>query len=448
LYIKTSMVFELDKQTIKDLDIFGDGKSAPSVFSLFNYTKTEGGRNCLEKIMEVPLADISELNERKDAISYLMSISFDLKINASQFDFIDYYFRLNIEPLKNNLADALFNRVSNFFKPDNNYYLIQSGIEQLRFLFLHLRGHVEILDRKEIPSGLRGIVLTIRKFIEQGDFVDLFINSNKVSFISLNKLDNAFRDRHRKEADDFLSAIYLLDALTSVGKAAREKNLIFPEYVKSNEPLISLRKLYHPLLGNAVPYDFELSGPANLCFLTGPNMAGKSTFLKSVSLAVYISHLGFPIPAEKMTTSVYRGIITTINLSDNLSKGYSHFYSEVKRVKETALKLRETNHMFVVFDEMFRGTNVKDAFDATLLIIQSFVKIKKSTFLVSTHITEVAEKLRDNGDIEFKYFDSKLVGETPEYTYLLKDGVSHERLGMYIVKKEKIPEILNSIEDD
>ncbi|HNW57938.1 MAG TPA: hypothetical protein PKM69_09205 [Bacteroidales bacterium] len=442
------MTFELDKQTISDLDIFGDGKSSLSVFNLFDYTKTEGGRNCLEKLMENPLAEISELNERKEAISFLMSDGLDLKINSSQLDFIDYYFRLSIEPLKDNIIDALFQRISDLVKPGNDYYLIQSGIEQLRLLFLHLRDLTAKLDRKDLPSELNAIVLALRGFIEKDDFSDLYIMGNKISVISLNRLDYAFRHTHRNEADDFLKALYLLDAFVSVGTAAREKSLVFPEYVDSPVPFIALKKLYHPLVGNAVPYDFELREMNNLCFLTGPNMAGKSTFLKSVSLAVYISHLGFPVPAAKMTTSVYEGIITTINLSDNLSKGYSHFYSEVKRVKETALKLRERSRLFVVFDELFRGTNVKDAFDVTLLIIQSFVRIKKSTFLISTHITEVAEKLRDFSGIEFKYFDSKLVGEIPEYEYLLKDGVSHERLGLYIVKKEKIIEILNSISNN
>ncbi len=442
------MTFELDKQTISDLDIFGDGKSSLSVFNLFDYTKTEGGRNCLEKLMENPLAEISELNERKEAISFLMSDGLDLKINSSQLDFIDYYFRLSIEPLKDNIIDALFQRISDLVKPGNDYYLIQSGIEQLRLLFLHLRDLTAKLDRKDLPSELNAIVLALRGFIEKDDFSDLYIMGNKISVISLNRLDYAFRHTHRNEADDFLKALYLLDAFVSVGTAAREKSLVFPEYVDSPVPFIALKKLYHPLVESAVPYDFELREMNNLCFLTGPNMAGKSTFLKSVSLAVYISHLGFPVPAAKMTTSVYEGIITTINLSDNLSKGYSHFYSEVKRVKETALKLRERSRLFVVFDELFRGTNVKDAFDVTLLIIQSFVRIKKSTFLISTHITEVAEKLRDFSGIEFKYFDSKLVGEIPEYEYLLKDGVSHERLGLYIVKKEKIIEILNSISNN
>jgi DNA mismatch repair ATPase MutS len=256
------------------------------------------------------------------------------------------------------------------------------------------------------------------------------------------------RNRYKNEFNSFIQTIYLLDAYISVSKVANEKCLTFTDYIDNTTPTISIKKLYHPLLTNAVPYDVEITKSNNLCFLTGPNMAGKSTFLKSLGVAMYISHLGFPVPAEKMSTTIYNGIITTINLSDSMNRGYSHFYSEVRRVKEVAMNLKEKNRLLVIFDELFRGTNVKDAFDASLLIIESFAKINKSTFFVSTHITEVAEKLTEFTNIDFKYFDSELVDDLPVYKYELKDGVSHERLGMHILKNEKIIEILNSIAEN
>jgi len=184
-----------------------------------------------------------------------------------------------------------------------------------------------------------------------------------------------------------------------------------------------------------------------MSFVTGPNMAGKSTFLKSLGLSIYLSHLGFPVPATQMKTTVYNGIISTINLSDNMNRGYSHFYSEVKRIKETALKIKEKGNIFVIFDELFRGTNVKDAYDASLIIIKSFSKITSSTFYISTHITEVASEIETIKNIQFMYFNSELVDNQPIYNYKLLVGVSHERLGMLIVKNENIIEILNSISD-
>lgn len=174
-------------------------------------------------------------------------------------------------------------------------------------------------------------------------------------------------------------------------------------------------------------------------------MAGKSTFLKAVGLTIYLAHLGFPVPAKRMTTTIYNGIVTTINLSDDRNLGYSHFYSEVNRIKETLLKIKNKKRLFVIFDELFRGTNVKDAFDGSLLIIKSFANIPESTFFISTHITEVAEKVRDIDTIQFNFFDSKLVANKPVYNYKLEKGISHERMGMYILKSERIIELLDSM---
>lgn len=441
------MRFELDRQTIDDLEIFGDGKSGHSIFDFYNQTKTRGGKDHLLALMENPLTDIQELSERTELIKFIASIGFDLKINSGQFDFIDHYFRLNIPPLRNNLFDAFYQNLSYQLNPTNDYYLVESGIQQLKFLFFHLKEKFADLKQHNIPARLNDLIKIIEETIENKDFADLYKEGDKIHFTSLNRLDHLLRKKNKNNTEDFLKSLYALDAYISIGKVSISRKLAFPEYCDSIRPNISISNLFHPLLSNPVPYDVDISESNNICFLTGANMAGKSTFLKSLGLAVYISHLGFPVPATRMKTSIYNGIITTINLSDNMNRGYSHFYSEVKRVKKTALKLKEKNRLFVIFDELFRGTNVKDAFDASLLIIESFARISKSTFCISTHITEVVERLKNHKNIEFKYFDSALKDGEPVYDYKLKNGVSHEKLGMHIVQNEKIVEILNSISD-
>ncbi len=438
------MKFELDKQTIKDLEIFGYGKSNDSIFSFYNRTKTIGGRDCLLKLMENPLIDLQQLKKRSGLIKFISSIDLDLKINSSQFDFIVTYIQLNIPSLKNNWIDAFFQNLSYRLKPKNNYYLIQTGIQQLIYLIKHIQELINSMDN-DMPEEFAQLISNLKGFINTRDFRAIETKGDKIGFKNINRFDYLFRKKYKHELIDFIKKIHLFDAYISIGKVAKEKCLAFADYIDSSTSNISIQKLYHPLLKNAVPYDVEISKSNNLCFLTGPNMAGKSTFLKSLGISIYISHLGFPVPAVKMRTSIYNGVITTINLSDNMNRGYSHFYSEVRRVKETAIKLKEKNRLFVIFDELFRGTNVKDAFDASLLIIKSFAKINKSTFFVSTHITEIAEELNKLTNIDYKYFDSELSDNKPVYKYELKDGVSHERLGMHIVKNEKIVDILDSI---
>ncbi len=120
--------------------------------------------------------------------------------------------------------------------------------------------------------------------------------------------------------------------------------------------------------------DVSLHREKNLVFLTGANMAGKSTFLRALSTALYVAHMGFPVAAEAMEFSVMDGIYTTVNLPDNLGIGASHFYAEVLRVKKVAAELSMGKSLFIVFDELFRGTNVKDAHEATVAVSLAFAE--------------------------------------------------------------------------
>jgi DNA mismatch repair ATPase MutS len=111
-------------------------------------------------------------------------------------------------------------------------------------------------------------------------------------------------------------------------------------------------------------------------------------------------------------------------------------------VKAVAEKINRTGNLVVIFDELFRGTNVKDAHDATLAIISAFAKVRGSVFLVSSHIMEVADRLRSVGNIRFGYFHTHIEGKMPVHSYRLREGVTEERYGMLIIENEKIIEII------
>jgi len=173
-------------------------------------------------------------------------------------------------------------------------------------------------------------------------------------------------------------------------------------------------------------------------------MAGKSTFLRSVSTAVYLAHMGFPIAAVSMEFSVMDGIYTTINLPDNLGIGASHFYAEVLRVKKVATELSRGKSLFIVFDELFRGTNVKDAHEATVAITSAFAGKATSMFIISSHIVEAGTALKKSGHIGFFYLPTRMNGHQPEYTYTLEQGITDDRHGMIIIRNEGILDTLKN----
>jgi DNA mismatch repair ATPase MutS len=154
--------------------------------------------------------------------------------------------------------------------------------------------------------------------------------------------------------------------------------------------------------------------------------------------------MGFPVAASSMEFSVMDGLYTTVNLPDNLGIGASHFYAEVMRVKKIATELHAGKALFVLFDELFRGTNVKDAEEATIAVTQGFSAHRNSLFIISSHIMEAGEALGNNNHMRFLYLPTRMNGHTPEYTYTLEEGITDDRHGMIIIRNEGILEILKN----
>jgi len=97
-----------------------------------------------------------------------------------------------------------------------------------------------------------------------------------------------------------------------------------------------------------------------------------------------------------------------------------------------------------MFDELFKGTNVKDAYDGTLAVTEAFAEYMDCLFVVSTHIIEVGEALRSRGNIRFRFLPTVMDGHRPRYTYTLQEGITEDRQGMMIIRNEGILEMIQS----
>jgi DNA mismatch repair ATPase MutS len=253
------------------------------------------------------------------------------------------------------------------------------------------------------------------------------------------------RFRFRTALQRLLRVLHYLDVYIAVGRVAGERGFVLPVALPRGRHSVDIEGVYHPQVKNAIPNDICITPEGNVIFLTGANMAGKSTFMKSLSIAIFLAHMGFPVAAAKMEFAVLDGIYTTINLPDDLEMGASHFYAEVLRVKKMAIGLRSGKNLFITFDELFRGTNVKDAYEATIAITKGFANKRNSLFVISTHIIEAGDVLKAAcPNVRFVYLPTRMNGHQPVYTYKLESGITDDRHGMVIINNERILETLEA----
>jgi hypothetical protein len=331
------MSFDIDKQTIRDLELFPEKKNDKSIFSVYKKTSTIGGRELLYDIFSSPVSDLDFLQNRKKEINFFVDNDCFIKLNSGQLDYIEYYLRNQRVPLRNNIIDAAYDRVRHKLKPDSDYRIISEGILHILRLLNNLNQFIADIKAFLVPSTLDKDLANIENFICSKSLKKALVQSDDLSFSQINNLDFFFRSGSKKEFRVIIEFIYKIDVLQTLSQLIKNDGFTLPEFSLEVNPVFEIYEAVHPFLPAPVSNSFTFSHDSNLCFITGPNMSGKSTFLKTVGVMIYLAHLGFPVPAKKFTTSIFDGLFTTINLSDNLNQGYSHFYSEVKRVREETL---------------------------------------------------------------------------------------------------------------
>jgi DNA mismatch repair ATPase MutS len=425
------MFLQTDDQTIEDLRLFAK-REQKGIYDIYNNAATRGGELLLEKMFRNPLSDQEAITERSDIIGSFAKMKTVFPFQPALLDSVEKYLSQEHE---------------------------------------HHDGQKSTLGEREIANGISSIIELLhglRAFLEQGDITRVsrlkresiamtnLLNDpglqpvfkerpgSKLSYAAMTAFDILFRVKARQQVMTALNFIYQLDVFIAVGTVAVNRKFTFPVARPKGSNLLKIEGVYHPELKSPVCNSLHMHAGKSVVFLTGANMAGKSTFLRSYSTAVYIAHMGFPVAAASMEFSVMDGVYTTINLPDNLGIGASHFYAEVLRVKKVATELGSGKSLFILFDELFRGTNVKDAHEGTVAITQAFAGKQTSMFIISSHIVEAGDELKQKKNIAFHYLPTRMNGTVPEYTYTLEQGITDDRHGMIIINNEGILETLKN----
>lgn len=437
------MHFTTDKQTIEDLNIFGKHGDG-SIYNLFNHTQTRGGAVLLEQLFHEPLSQPDSIRKRIGVIRFFAEAGLTFPCKPEWFDAIEQYLANTDERTKLSHEDGgLGRRIAGMITLNTEQAIIRKGVAAVLEMVHACRDFVSAMAAHGTPYA--GEWEAMQGLLGEGVFAGLLQQSprKKLAFEQEADFDEQLRFRHRSLIRRLLERIYYLDLYMTVARVAISRKLAFPTVLEREAHSIAIKGLYHPGLANPVSNSIHITPENNVVFLTGANMAGKSTFMKSLGIAMYLGHMGFPVAAAEMSFSVLDGLFTTINLADNLGMGASHFYAEVLRVKKVAEELNRGRNLLVIFDELFRGTNVKDAYEATIAITEAFAGKRESIFVISTHIIEAGEVLRERCDnIGFLFLPTRMEGTRPVYTYQLERGITDDRHGMVIIRNEGILDIL------
>jgi len=443
------MAFVTDQQTLEDLSIFGR-RGGGSVFAIFNRTMTRQGSAVLEDMLRHPLSEGAAIAQRSAIFQSFAGLETSFPFRSELFDVAEAYLSVTDERTRlSGDAQTLGSRMASMIAEDNEYKNIYKGVTALMEILQQLQTFVAGV----MPDAYREEKSAIESLLAEGELQPLLgeDSGSKLSYSRVAVYDTVMRFRHRGAARRLLQYVYRLDAYLAVGRVAVERGFVFPVVLSvevdgaGDRQRVLLEGVYHPEVKNAVANTVEITGSQPVIFLTGANMAGKSTFMKTLGISLFLAHAGFPVPARRMEFSVFDGIYTTINLPDNLGMGASHFYAEVLRVKKVAAALGQGRRLFVIFDELFRGTNVKDAYEATVALTSAFARRRDSFFVISTHIIEAGEVLTaDDAGIRPLYLPTRMEGNQPVYTYQLEEGITADRHGMIIINNEGIPEMLRA----
>lgn len=435
----------VDNTTLQDLSIFHHDEEQ-SVFHHLNFTHTNGGRELLRSILSSPLDSIDAIKDVQCIIRHLIAAEsqWPATITNGTFMVIERYYETQFQYYPNhpNITSSLVYKL--LYSPD--YSLTRYSIEHFIGLVKGMQDVLLLLQQSE--SRKLEVWRTRIEMLLNKPVVVRMLQTEGVKKLSPSVIltyANFVRNSFKSEILELIDIYSRLDAYLSIAVACKKYHFCFPEIQQTEHPVFTAKGLFHLQLGAPVAYDVILNKEENFLFLTGANMAGKSTFIKAVGVSVYLAHLGLGVPAQSMQLSLFDGLLSNIQVADNITKGESYFFNEVQRVKNTIEKISDGKKWMILIDELFKGTNVEDAMRCSTVVVEGLRKMPNTLFILSTHLYEIGADLKQYQNIQFRYFETNVTDDQLVFSYQLKHGISNDRLGYFILRKEGVVDMLEKL---
>jgi DNA mismatch repair protein MutS len=436
---------QVDKITLQDIGLFDNGENI-GLASHLNFCKTNGGKAYLDSYFHTPLGSLTLIEQRQSALkSFIENMEQvdAMKISNGTCLIIEKFFETSFKtiPYQISYTGAYWYQFWN--KAD--YSLLKYSVDHFVIFIQNLKGWVAVFEKINNNPVIEKLVSNISKLVANPKFATIDKHYKASEPQEVLNLAYFLIYHFKTHTRSLLDYFYDLDALYSLAKAHTNYQFEFPNWIEDTNPFLEVSEATHPLVHNAIGNDLILSTQKNFLFLTGANMAGKSTFIKTIGIVVYLSHIGIGAPAKKITLTVMDGLITNLNIADNVVKGESYFYNEVQRIKNTVLKINDGKKNCVLIDELFKGTNILDAMKCSTQVIEGLQKLRSSIFILSTHLYEISEGLTKYDNIQFSYFETSVKDKQLHFQYQLTPGISQDRIGYLILEREGVVDLLNAL---
>ncbi|HZW77035.1 MAG TPA: DNA mismatch repair protein MutS [Flavobacteriaceae bacterium] len=245
-------------------------------------------------------------------------------------------------------------------------------------------------------------------------------------------------EAYGEQVPKWFETIIFFDAYNSLGNFTfNHPNYVFPE-ITSNKTILDAKNAGHPLLDPAtmVSNDFKINSE-EFFIITGANMAGKSTFLRTVSLLIIMGNMGLPVCATRLNYSPIK-LITSMRTADSLTDDESYFFSELKRLKFIVERIKFDNY-FIILDEILKGTNSTDKALGSRKFVEKLVD-SNSTGIIATHDLSLCEIAEELPEVKNYYFDAQIIRDDLYFDYKFKEGICRNMNASFLLKKMKIVE--------
>jgi DNA mismatch repair ATPase MutS len=365
------------------------------------------------------------------ASAYLLT-GFDIFINAVGYIYVfNLLFMLGYaKRIKTEVTDT-----TEVYDIIHRYSLIIQQLEKEQFDSLKLRS----LQKNLVANGKNASqhIKKLAMLFSQMDSVSNVLAAALLNGLCLyhfhifNSLLN-FKKQYSQNIPIWLDAIAEAEALSSLGNLYyNNPDFTFPEL--NPDYKISFKNLAHPLIKKEVRVGNDVNFSPQFTILTGSNMSGKSTFLRSIGINMVLAGIGAPVCASEAFVHPLP-VLVSMRLSDSLSDSESYFFAEIKRLREVMDELIN-QRAFVLLDEILRGTNSDDKQTGTIKVVEKMTALG-AIGAIATHDIEVCNMVNDYPDVLVnRCFEVQIVDNELYFDYQLRDGICKNKSATFIMQK-------------